>query len=112
MPGGLKRLQVLFDGKILNVKEAAMARQAEQLTQRYLRYYHHAVPFDRRVVEAAWRRCRGDDCEDRQRDSWRRWSALDGDVPDSSESAVPSAHARSGPAWDDEETNEDGGEVR
>ncbi len=100
-PGKLRRLRMLYDGKVPDVKEAALAQQAERLTQRFLRYYHHAVPFDRRVVEAAWRRCRGDDCEDRQRYAWQQLSALDRDVPVLSESAAPSELGRT--AWDAEE---------
>ena len=98
---------MLFDGKVPEVKEAARAQQAERLTERFLRYYHHVVPFDRRVVEAAWRRCVGEDCEDQQRDAWQRLSSLDGDTPSLSESAVPSPRGRSESAWDsfdDEQT--------
>ena len=105
--GKLKRLQMLFDGKIPDVKEAARAQQAETLTERFLRYYHHVVPFDRRVVEAAWRRCRGEDCEDRQRDAWQRLSALDGDTPRLSESTVPSPGGRTDSAWDAAEEEPD-----
>jgi hypothetical protein len=113
-PGRLRLLQMLFDGKVPDVKEEALAQQAERLTQRFLRYYHHAVPFDRRVVEAAWLRCRGEDCEGRERDAWQRWSPVDGDVPASSESAVPSEPGRSASAWDapEEEEREDSGETQ
>ena len=110
-PGKLKQLRMLFDGRIPDVKEAALAEQAERLTERFLLHYHHAVPFDRRVVEAAWLRCRGDDCEDRKEEAWQRMSSLDGQVPVLSDSSVPSVRGRSGPAWDVEEGNrhEEGG---
>jgi hypothetical protein len=104
-PGKLKQLRMLFDGRVPDVKEAALAEQAERLTERFLLHYHHAVPFDRRVVEAAWLRCRGDDCEDRKEEAWQRMSSLDGQVPVLSESSVPSVRGRSGPAWDVEEGN-------
>jgi hypothetical protein len=32
------------------------------MTERFLRYYHHAVPFDRVVIERAWARCRDYEC--------------------------------------------------
>jgi len=94
---------MLYEGKIPDVDESALAQQAELMTQRFLLHYHHAVPFDRRTIEAAWRRCRGDDCEDRQREAWQRLSSLDGEVPVLSESAAPSERERTVPAWDAEE---------
>ncbi len=94
---------MLYEGRVLDVDESALAQQAERMTQRFLLHYHHAVPFDRRTIEAAWRRCRGDDCEDRQREAWQRLSSLDGETPVLSESAAPSERGRSVPAWDAEE---------
>jgi spermidine synthase len=102
-PGKLRRLRMLYEGNVPDVDESALAQQAEQLTQRFLLHYHHAVPFDRRTIEAAWRRCRGDDCEERQREAWRRLSSLDGEAPVLSESAAPSERERTVPAWDAEE---------
>jgi spermidine synthase len=102
-PGRLRQLRMLYEGKVRDVDESALAQQAEQMTQRFLLHYHHAVPFDRRTIEAAWRRCRGDDCEDRQREAWQRSSSLDGEVPVLSESAAPSERERTVPAWDAEE---------
>jgi hypothetical protein len=94
---------MLHEGKIRDVDESALAQQAELMTQRFLLHYHHAVPFDRRTIEAAWRRCRGDDCEDRQREAWQRLSSLDGEVPMLSGSAAPSERERTVPAWYAEE---------
>ena len=94
---------MLYEGKVPDVDESKLAQQAERLTQRFLLHYHHAVPFDRRKIEAAWRRCRGDDCEERQREAWQRLSPLDGQVPKLSESAAPSEGERTVPAWDAEE---------
>ena len=96
---------MLYEGNVPGVDESALAQQAERLTQRFLLHYHHAVPFDRRVVEAAWRRCRGEDCEDRQREAWQRLSALDGEVSVLSESAAPRERQRIVPAWDAEEAD-------
>jgi hypothetical protein len=94
---------MLYDGRVPGVEEALLAQQAERLTQRFLLHYHHAVPFDRRVIEAAWRRCRGADCDDRQRDAWRHLGSLDGDVPTLSDSAAPSGRGRAASDWDAEE---------
>ncbi len=102
-PGKLRELRMLYEGKLPDVDESALAQQAERMTQRFLLHYYHAVPFDRRTIEAAWRRCRGDDCEDRQREAWQRLSSLDGEVPVWSESAAPSEREPTVPAWDAEE---------
>jgi spermidine synthase len=100
--GRLRQLRMLYEGKVAEVDESAWAQQAERMTQRFMRHYHHAVPFDRRTIEAAWRRCRGDDCEERQRLAWQRLSSLDGAVPGLSESAAPmeGGRGRAAPGWD------------
>ena len=103
----LSRLRMLFDGKVPDVKEAARAQQAEHLTKRFLNYYHQAVPFDRRVVEAAWRRCSGDDCEDRQRAAWQDLSSLDSDVPPLSGAATPPEPRRARRGFGDGADNDD-----
>lgn len=102
-PGKLRQLRMLYDGKVPDVKPAARADQAERLTERFLLHYHHAVPFDRRVIEAAWRRCRGDDCEDRQQQAWQHLSSLDRHAMVLAESAAPNEREGTGPAWDGEE---------
>jgi spermidine synthase len=99
-PGKLRQLRMLYEGTVPEVDDSALAQQAARMTQKFLLHYHHAVPFDRRVIEAAWRRCRGDDCEDRQREAWQRLSSLDGEVPTLSESAAPSERGPIAPAWD------------
>jgi spermidine synthase len=101
-PGALRKLRMLYEGKVPDVEERALVRQAEQLTKTFLLHYHHAAPFDRRTIEAAWRRCRGDDCEERQREAWARMSNLDGEAPASSESAAPRERGRTRRAWDAE----------
>ncbi|MBW2287241.1 MAG: fused MFS/spermidine synthase [Deltaproteobacteria bacterium] len=102
-PRTLRQLQMLYEGKIPDVAEHALAQRAERMTKTFLLHYHHAAPFDRRTIEAAWRRCRGDDCEERQREAWQRMSNLDGEAPVLSESAAPRERRRIGPAWDAEE---------
>jgi spermidine synthase len=42
--------------------------QAMALSRRFLRFYQHAIPFDRQVLEEAWDRCRGEPCAE-----GRRW---------------------------------------
>jgi hypothetical protein len=37
--------------------------EALRATNLFVNYYNHAVPFDRRVLEEAWDRCRGEGCE-------------------------------------------------
>jgi len=101
--GKLMQLRMLYEGKFRNVDEGVRGQQAERLTQTFLLHYHHAVPFDRGTIEAAWRRCRGDDCEERQREAWRRLNSLEGEAPVLSESAAPSERGRTIPAWDAEE---------
>jgi hypothetical protein len=98
---------MLFDGRVPNVNEAARGQQAERLTERFLRYYHYAAPFDPHVVEAAWRRCRGEQCEERQRAAWQSLSSLDHDTTALSESAAQSPGLQSGAAFDPLEDEEE-----
>jgi len=41
--------------------------RATRTTRRFVRFYHHAVPFDRRVLEAVWNECRTEACDERRR---------------------------------------------
>jgi spermidine synthase len=97
-PTNLEQLRSLYESGVQDDEESVTAEQASRLTERFLLHYHPVVPFDRRVVEAAWRSCRGDDCDDRRRDAWQRLSALDGSVPDLSASAASGEHVRPTPA--------------
>ena len=105
-PPALAQLRVLFDGKVPDVQGRARLEQAERLTDRFLRYYHPAAPFDLRVVEAAWKRCLGDDCDERRQAAWKRLSSLDEHVSEWSDSAAPSRKrgrsSRAGEPWDPE----------
>jgi hypothetical protein len=102
-PAELRKVRMLFDGKVPDVPEAALARQAEKLTERYMLHYHHPVPFDRRIIEAAWRRCTGKDCKDKQDAAWRQLSSLDANVQQLSHFAAPSDREDMGLTWDDEQ---------
>jgi predicted membrane-bound spermidine synthase len=72
--GSLRRLRSLYDGSVRPVGAKAALRQAERLTSRFVQYYHHAVPFDRAVVDAAWSRCTAPECEERRRLASQRLS--------------------------------------
>jgi spermidine synthase len=102
-PGKLRQLRMLYTGRAPDTSDALSARRAEAMTERFLIHYHHAVPFDRRVVEAAWRRCRGSDCEDRQREAWQHLRSLDSGVRAFSDSAAPSDREAAAPISDIEE---------
>jgi len=52
--------------------------RANRTTQRFLRFYHHAVPFDRKVVVDVWNDCRVEACEERRRSAEKELGALDG----------------------------------
>jgi predicted membrane-bound spermidine synthase len=67
----LNRLFVLFSARLPEVNAAASLARAEAVTNRFVNNYHHAVPFDRRVLDVAWRSCRGDACEERRRQALR-----------------------------------------
>jgi spermidine synthase len=108
-PQQLRALKMLFDGRVPDVPERAIAQQSERLTERFLRYYHHPVPFDRRVIDAAWRRCRGSDCEERQRKAWASYRPSDEEGPTLSESAVPGATRTDDSDWIDTEGFDDPG---
>jgi spermidine synthase len=63
----LARIRVLFDGRLRAMTGEAGLTQAEMLTSRFLSHYHHAVPFDRSVVESAWERCEVEGCAEGRR---------------------------------------------
>ena len=58
-------------------KRPALAR-ARAVTERFLRYYHHAVPFDRAVLVRAWRECRLPACREARRRAEEQLGPLDG----------------------------------
>jgi hypothetical protein len=47
----------------------------------FLTHYHHAVPFDRRVVDVAWDRCRGRGCEEGRLQAAELFRGSDGVAP-------------------------------
>lgn len=66
-PARLRELRRLYGGPTRPEDGPLTAEAALLLTTRFLNYYHHAVPFDRRVIESAWERCEGPDCAARRR---------------------------------------------
>jgi len=78
-PASLARLRRLYGRQLRVAKDGASSlAQAEGLTSSFLRYYHHAVPFNRGLVEAAWRRCQGERCAERRLLAAERLGGLDG----------------------------------
>ena len=80
-PESLSRLRRLYGRQIRVAKDGTSLAQAERITSRFLRYYHHAVPFNRGLVEAVWRRCQGERCGERRRLAAQRLGGLDGARP-------------------------------
>jgi spermidine synthase len=83
-PGGgvprqrIARLSVMFGGPLPEVPEGRALARARRLTELFARNYHHAVPFDRRVIAAAWGDCRGPRCDEQRRVLEERYGILDG----------------------------------
>jgi len=55
-------LAVLLDGRIREVAEDKSLARARSLSAKFIKYYHHAAPFQRRALAAAWDACRGEGC--------------------------------------------------
>jgi hypothetical protein len=65
-PRSLAALKSLFGGAELGAHKTYTAAEAENLTGRFRRHYHHVVPFSRERLDEIWDRCRGADCESRR----------------------------------------------
>ena len=59
----IEQLLPLYAAPQADASDVLTSEEAAQLTVRFSRHYHQVVPFDRRVLEAAWSRCRGEGCE-------------------------------------------------
>jgi hypothetical protein len=60
----LERLHALHSGRVIPGEDAAPAHvEARRATELFLNHYHHVIPFDRGVLEEAWGRCNGEECE-------------------------------------------------
>jgi hypothetical protein len=60
--GTLDSLVSLFDDPGLLPAEKRPLARARQVSQGYLVHFQHAVPFDRRALEAVWRECPNEAC--------------------------------------------------
>jgi len=65
-PRSLATLKFLLGGARADVGQSHTAAEAEYLTGRFRRHYHHVVPFRRDRLDEIWDRCRGADCEERR----------------------------------------------
>jgi predicted membrane-bound spermidine synthase len=65
--------------------------RANRTTRGFLRHYHHAVPFDRRVVAQAWNECRLEACAEARRAAERDLGPLDGGIGARAPEAVTDA---------------------
>jgi spermidine synthase len=76
----LARVRLLFDGKA-RAKAGRSLEFARGLTNRFVSHYHHAVPFDRRIVVAAWNGCQGEECDESRRWAEEQLGGIDRDGP-------------------------------
>jgi hypothetical protein len=59
----LATLERLFGGQPLtNLEGPRSLARAKRLSELYLTHYHHAAPFDRGVLRAAWGNCSAEGC--------------------------------------------------
>jgi hypothetical protein len=65
-PKALGMLKTLLGGAPLDPGRTFSAAEAERMTERLRRHYHHVVPFRRGRLEEIWDRCRGADCKKRR----------------------------------------------
>jgi predicted membrane-bound spermidine synthase len=74
----IARLSVLFGGPLPAAPGGRWLARARRLTETFASNYHHAVPFDRRVIAAAWSQCQGERCDEHRRALEERYGILDG----------------------------------
>jgi hypothetical protein len=60
--GALDGLVDLFDDPGRLPKLRSPLARARQTSQRFVLHFQHAIPFDRRALEAVWRDCRNEAC--------------------------------------------------
>ena len=65
-PQSLAALGHLLGGGEPDADRTYSAAEAERLTGRFRRHYHHVVPFRRDRLDEIWDRCREADCEKRR----------------------------------------------
>jgi hypothetical protein len=58
----LEMLGVLLSGELRRVPADQSLARASVLSEKFTNHYHHAFPFERRALRAAWDDCRGEVC--------------------------------------------------
>jgi hypothetical protein len=82
----LASLEKLFGGQpLMNLEGPRSLMRAKRLSGLYLTHYHHAAPFDRGVLRAAWGNCSAEGCRKVQDQVEKQLGKIDapkrGDVP-------------------------------
>jgi len=70
-------IDALLSGETRSVEESLSLGRATMISKRFSSYYHHAFPFDRRALRAAWDACRGEACASERRRFEDELGALD-----------------------------------
>ncbi|HEY5658715.1 MAG TPA: fused MFS/spermidine synthase [Myxococcota bacterium] len=74
----LQELGALYGGAELGESDSLTPEEARDLTRRFIEHYYYAVPFDRRMLESTWDRCRGEGCEAERLQAERSLRGRDG----------------------------------
>jgi len=68
-PVTLRTARAFFDGKLATNRFTA--EKATAMTDQFITYYNHVIPFDVGVLEMIWNRCRGPRCASARREAER-----------------------------------------
>ena len=60
-------IEVLLNGEVRPVDERQSLARATMISKRFSSHYHHAFPFERRALRAAWDACRDEACASARR---------------------------------------------
>ncbi|TFG97953.1 MAG: hypothetical protein E4H11_01175 [Myxococcales bacterium] len=67
-PGRLAMLRGFHTGEGLGARFTIPAEKGLALSNDFVDHYHHAAPFDLGLLERIWTHCRGEDCEEAERE--------------------------------------------
>ena len=70
-------IEVLLSGEPRSVDESRSLGRATMISRRFSSHYHHAFPFERRALRAAWDACREEACASERRRFEDELGALD-----------------------------------
>ena len=73
----LEVIEVLLSGELRSIGERQSLGRAKMISKRFSGHYHHAFPFDRRALRAAWDACRGESCASARREVENDIGSLD-----------------------------------